>query len=779
MASLIESLPDCAPETLPGVRAISADQLKSLLDMQRHQPLTPGDDIFPYLHGVTRDNPVQWAFFCESQNLKEVGPPRQHRSVLIIHANAEAGDNYPGRLVGSFKADSILGPGVEFLHTQPPTGITLRNFNIQPAKMAVISDIVVYDHQRAGVTSRAALEVAERAVLAQRWARQQWPYLPAYSTCILTDSWDDVEKRHPELVGTTSEGLHRHGADFVAAERQQMNEMSRMSEISTNVFIGTDRDWEEQRHSDRFGIHIQCEDFVEPPSIDELVAASLNNAKGGILDFSMPSSGSVERHKDVALAALTDACAFIYTHATGSELAIRRKDSQRKDKLTPQPQRVLITCRDGYTETSFLALAYLIYSKGLRPDEAWLHLHRELKRDFYAFPEDVSALSHAANSLLQASPIAAARVDSARSVAPAQWFGRPAALAPLENVSIANQTIEAVKLSKKDTGAVFTGSFPSRILPHLYLGNLEHANNVWMLKELGITSVLSLGEAPLYGHADKIGHIPPHRRLVHDLQDDAIDSILPELSRSLAFIEEAHRAGRITLVHCRVGVSRSASVCIAEVSRRLQISVPEAYIYVRARRLNVIIQPNLRFMYELMHFDQLERTRQKAQQQQQRQQQQKLDKSYDGSIGEDVAPPLRRMTDSSVPNVPATSDDERSYTASGSNTPSLTDGDSLQTVSRSGAAFDTPPGLYMTSAISPATDFTLEFSSDRYATSEPSSDSPAKKQRRDSLDGARPPAVIQQEPQQRQQLEPKVMEWAELAWHIARLNKLYISQSTG
>jgi dual specificity MAP kinase phosphatase len=50
-------------------------------------------------------------------------------------------------------------------------------------------------------------------------------------------------------------------------------------------------------------------------------------------------------------------------------------------------------------------------------------------------------------------------------------------------------------------------------------------------------------------------------------------------------------------VHCRVGVSRSATICIAEVMNELGLSFPRAYCFVRARRLNVIIQPHLRFTY--------------------------------------------------------------------------------------------------------------------------------------------------------------------------------------
>lgn len=43
----------------------------------------------------------------------------------------------------------------------------------------------------------------------------------------------------------------------------------------------------------------------------------------------------------------------------------------------------------------------------------------------------------------------------------------------------------------------FDGSLPSRILPQLYLGNANHARNAGLLRALGITHVLSVGESPL------------------------------------------------------------------------------------------------------------------------------------------------------------------------------------------------------------------------------------------------------------------------------------------
>jgi dual specificity MAP kinase phosphatase len=67
--------------------------------------------------------------------------------------------------------------------------------------------------------------------------------------------------------------------------------------------------------------------------------------------------------------------------------------------------------------------------------------------------------------------------------------------------------------------------------------------------------------------------------------------------------DRGRRNGTATLVHCRVGVSRSATICIAEVMRAMNLSFPRAYCFVRARRLNVIIQPHLRFAYELLKWE--------------------------------------------------------------------------------------------------------------------------------------------------------------------------------
>ncbi|KAI7848672.1 protein-tyrosine phosphatase-like protein [Circinella umbellata] len=144
----------------------------------------------------------------------------------------------------------------------------------------------------------------------------------------------------------------------------------------------------------------------------------------------------------------------------------------------------------------------------------------------------------------------------------------------------------------------FEGSFPSRILPFLYLGNLNHATNPDMLKALGITHVVSVGEdANLDQSQFKL-------LFLDNLYDDGIDSIRGRLEETMGFVDEAHAQNSHCLIHCRVGVSRSAAITICYVMHHLKYTLVQAYLYVRARRLNVIIQPNLKFMYEMLQLEQ-------------------------------------------------------------------------------------------------------------------------------------------------------------------------------
>jgi hypothetical protein len=85
------------------------------------------------------------------------------------------------------------------------------------------------------------------------------------------------------------------------------------------------------------------------------------------------------------------------------------------------------------------------------------------------------------------------------------------------------------------THAAFDGSFPSRILPHMYLGNLQHANNPEMLRALGITRVLSIGEQITW-ETEK--ELDAGMRLLYldNVQDNGIDPLLDYIDTCLEFL---------------------------------------------------------------------------------------------------------------------------------------------------------------------------------------------------------------------------------------------------
>jgi dual specificity MAP kinase phosphatase len=391
------------------------------------------------------------------------------------------------------------------------------------------------------------------------------------------------------------------------------------------------------------------------------------------------------------------------------------------------PRRVLLHCGDGYTETSILALAYLMYSRDLSLPDAYLDLQLRCKRSFFVYARDMAFLKRVearmvrerrALRLLQEqreereAAIAAAAAATADAAAPRSALSKPsfswgvggasdeagkrigglasrrstssrrgssssadvsghaltepsvwarglAAASVLVGAAQGHQggrksssmatdartrtptprgarspVMSPTKLTAAPASgdrrwfsdARFEGSFPSRILPFLYLGNLNHALNPAMLHALGITHVVSVGETALTPPASEFtmatdGDASPaalpappslHNSLWHEeragrisvldlknVSDDGIDPLRSTMREAVEYIEAARRSGGSVLVHCRVGVSRSSTIVLAYVMGHLDLNLVEAYLLVRSRRLNILIQPHLLFFWEL------------------------------------------------------------------------------------------------------------------------------------------------------------------------------------
>lgn len=297
-----------------------------------------------------------------------------------------------------------------------------------------------------------------------------------------------------------------------------MCEMSKASEISANVFLGPTPDPELKCGSlseHEFDVLIEGSDLAHVPD-----SRSLKNYRNTLdksnrqhpLHIEFPSSGSIMpptwSHAEVD--GLMETCKWIYELANPQEVKKAKRRKSEEDEaiemdVMAAPRKFLIHCTDGYTETSLLGLAYYMYAEGVPAHDAWVQLHRDKGRNFFAYPTDVALLTQIQPRILQESP--RFQADILRINEP-QWLSR------------------------------IDGSLPSRILPYMYLGNLGHANNPELLREMGITRILSVGESLTWSEDCKNQLNWPIENLmsVDRVQDNGVDPLWDEFHRCLRFI---------------------------------------------------------------------------------------------------------------------------------------------------------------------------------------------------------------------------------------------------
>ncbi|QPG74293.1 hypothetical protein FOA43_001618 [Brettanomyces nanus] len=288
----------------------------------------------------------------------------------------------------------------------------------------------------------------------------------------------------------------------------------------------------------------------------------------------------------------------------------------------------LLYCSDGYTETSLLTICFVMYAERLLLDDALIKLHMHYGRPFFIFRTDYLLLMKLEPILHGFSPL-----NSAENGSDDCTFEQDASRISVGcNVdshyrSSRRSSTDAQSDSDSPLEPVL-GSLPSRILPHLYLGSLAHACCLSLLSTLGINYIISVEEHIPWIDNLKYDttvtesgcevlsfksnqrdfpsgdncHVSQVMR-INNICDDGVGTLTTTINDALEFLDKCYRNGGRVLVHCQVGVSRSATVCIAEVMRRLNVSLPRAYMFVRVRRLNVIIQPNLKLMYELFKWE--------------------------------------------------------------------------------------------------------------------------------------------------------------------------------
>ncbi|CAB1413269.1 unnamed protein product [Pleuronectes platessa] len=137
---------------------------------------------------------------------------------------------------------------------------------------------------------------------------------------------------------------------------------------------------------------------------------------------------------------------------------------------------------------------------------------------------------------------------------------------------------------------------PTRILPHLYLGCQRDVLNQELMQQNQIVYVLNASNT-----CPKPDFVPDSHFLRVPVNDSFCEKILPWLDRSVEFIEKAKASDARVLVHCLAGISRSATIAIAYIMKRMDMPLDEAYRFVKEKRST--ISPNFNFLGQLLDFE--------------------------------------------------------------------------------------------------------------------------------------------------------------------------------
>ncbi|XP_018603743.1 protein phosphatase Slingshot homolog 2-like isoform X2 [Scleropages formosus] len=135
---------------------------------------------------------------------------------------------------------------------------------------------------------------------------------------------------------------------------------------------------------------------------------------------------------------------------------------------------------------------------------------------------------------------------------------------------------------------------PTEIFDHVYLGSEWNASNLEELQTSGVRYILNVTR--------EIDNFFPGLFEYHNIRvyDEEATNLLEYWNDTYKFISKAKKAGAKCLVHCKMGVSRSASTVIAYAMKEYGWDLERAFDHVKERR--AVTKPNPSFMRQLEEY---------------------------------------------------------------------------------------------------------------------------------------------------------------------------------
>ncbi|KAM9117995.1 protein phosphatase Slingshot homolog 2 isoform 2-T2 [Pangshura tecta] len=135
---------------------------------------------------------------------------------------------------------------------------------------------------------------------------------------------------------------------------------------------------------------------------------------------------------------------------------------------------------------------------------------------------------------------------------------------------------------------------PTQIFDHVFLGSEWNASNLEDLQNRGVRYILNVTR--------EIDNFFPGVFEYHNIRvyDEEATDLLAYWNDTYKFISKAKKNGSKCLVHCKMGVSRSASTVIAYAMKEYGWNLDRAYDHVKERR--TVTKPNPSFMRQLEEY---------------------------------------------------------------------------------------------------------------------------------------------------------------------------------
>lgn len=137
----------------------------------------------------------------------------------------------------------------------------------------------------------------------------------------------------------------------------------------------------------------------------------------------------------------------------------------------------------------------------------------------------------------------------------------------------------------------------NHVIDHVYIGSVDGAFHLPVLEQNGFTCIVDLSNLASVPRSAQINY------MIIPVDDSPNTDLSRYFQEASAFIDQCAASSGKVLVHCMAGISRSATIVLAYLMLRKQMSLKDALGLLMSQR--PWVKPNAGFIRQLQRLDQM------------------------------------------------------------------------------------------------------------------------------------------------------------------------------